>query len=92
MNVPMPAASLVHDRLVAVIARGWAELDWSALGLLAASDARDCLGCPIPRKAKPNPGGLLSERAAAAARADRLPQTDDVRQRIHLQCPALLAS
>jgi 3-hydroxyisobutyrate dehydrogenase-like beta-hydroxyacid dehydrogenase len=39
MAVPMPAASLVHDRLIAVIARGWAELDWSALGLLAASDA-----------------------------------------------------
>jgi 3-hydroxyisobutyrate dehydrogenase-like beta-hydroxyacid dehydrogenase len=37
--VPMPAASLVHDRLVGVIARGWAELDWSALGLLAAHDA-----------------------------------------------------
>jgi 3-hydroxyisobutyrate dehydrogenase-like beta-hydroxyacid dehydrogenase len=27
--VPMPAASLVHDRLVAMVARGWAELDWS---------------------------------------------------------------
>jgi 3-hydroxyisobutyrate dehydrogenase-like beta-hydroxyacid dehydrogenase len=39
MHVPMPAASLVHDRLVAMLARGWAELDWSALGLLAASDA-----------------------------------------------------
>jgi 3-hydroxyisobutyrate dehydrogenase-like beta-hydroxyacid dehydrogenase len=37
--VPMPAASLVHDRLVGVVARGWAELDWSALGLLAAVDA-----------------------------------------------------
>jgi 3-hydroxyisobutyrate dehydrogenase-like beta-hydroxyacid dehydrogenase len=37
--VPMPAASLVHDRLVAMMARGWAELDWSALGLLAAVDA-----------------------------------------------------
>lgn len=37
--VPMPAASLVHDRLVAMAARGWAELDWSALGLLAAVDA-----------------------------------------------------
>jgi 3-hydroxyisobutyrate dehydrogenase-like beta-hydroxyacid dehydrogenase len=37
--VPMPAASLVHDRLVGVMARGWAELDWSALGLLAAQDA-----------------------------------------------------
>jgi len=39
LAVPMPAASLVHDRLVATIARGWTELDWSALGLLAASDA-----------------------------------------------------
>jgi 3-hydroxyisobutyrate dehydrogenase-like beta-hydroxyacid dehydrogenase len=37
--VPMPAASLVHDRLVGVMARGWADLDWSALGLLAVSDA-----------------------------------------------------
>jgi 3-hydroxyisobutyrate dehydrogenase-like beta-hydroxyacid dehydrogenase len=37
--VPMPAASLVHDCLVAMVARGWAELDWSALGLLAAVDA-----------------------------------------------------
>ncbi len=37
--VPMPAASLVHDRLVAMAARGWSELDWSALGLLAAADA-----------------------------------------------------
>jgi 3-hydroxyisobutyrate dehydrogenase-like beta-hydroxyacid dehydrogenase len=37
--VPMPAASLVHDHLVAMVARGWADLDWSALGLLAAVDA-----------------------------------------------------
>jgi len=37
--VPMPAASLVHDRLVAMVARGLADLDWSALGLLAARDA-----------------------------------------------------
>ena len=34
--VAMPAASLVHDRLVAMAARGWAGLDWSALGLLPA--------------------------------------------------------
>jgi hypothetical protein len=35
----MPAGSLVHDRLVAMMARGWAGLDWSALGLLAAVEA-----------------------------------------------------
>jgi 3-hydroxyisobutyrate dehydrogenase-like beta-hydroxyacid dehydrogenase len=37
--VPMPAASLVHDLLVELAARGWADLDWSALGLLAAVNA-----------------------------------------------------
>jgi 3-hydroxyisobutyrate dehydrogenase-like beta-hydroxyacid dehydrogenase len=39
LAVPMSVASLVHDRLVAAVARGWSELDWSALGLLAAADA-----------------------------------------------------
>jgi len=39
LAVPMPAAALVHDHLVAMMARGWADLDWSALGLLAAVDA-----------------------------------------------------
>jgi 3-hydroxyisobutyrate dehydrogenase-like beta-hydroxyacid dehydrogenase len=37
--LPMPATSLVHDRPVEMLARDWAELDWSALGLLAAVDA-----------------------------------------------------
>jgi len=37
--VPMPAVNLVHDRLVAMAARGWTDLDRSALGLLAAIDA-----------------------------------------------------
>jgi 3-hydroxyisobutyrate dehydrogenase-like beta-hydroxyacid dehydrogenase len=39
LRVPMPLASLVHDRLQTVIARGGAELDWSAVGQLAATDA-----------------------------------------------------
>lgn len=37
--VPMPAAGIAHDRLVAMMARGWSDLDWSALGLLAAIEA-----------------------------------------------------
>jgi 3-hydroxyisobutyrate dehydrogenase-like beta-hydroxyacid dehydrogenase len=37
--VPMASASLVHDRLIAMMARGLEALDWSALGLLAANDA-----------------------------------------------------
>lgn len=39
LAVPMPAANVVHDHLVAMMARGWADLDWSALGLLAAVEA-----------------------------------------------------
>jgi 3-hydroxyisobutyrate dehydrogenase-like beta-hydroxyacid dehydrogenase len=39
MEVPMPVASLLHDRFVAAEARGWSELDWSALGRLAAFEA-----------------------------------------------------
>jgi 3-hydroxyisobutyrate dehydrogenase-like beta-hydroxyacid dehydrogenase len=38
-RVPMPLASLLHDRLIAVEARGWSDLDWSALGRLAAFEA-----------------------------------------------------
>jgi 3-hydroxyisobutyrate dehydrogenase-like beta-hydroxyacid dehydrogenase len=37
--VPMPSASLVHDRLVSLVAAGGGDLDWSALGLLEARDA-----------------------------------------------------
>ena len=39
LRVPMPLASLVHDRLQTLIARGGAQLDWSAIGQLAAHDA-----------------------------------------------------
>ena len=38
-RVRMPLASLVHDRLQTVIARGGEQLDWSAIGQLAADDA-----------------------------------------------------
>jgi 3-hydroxyisobutyrate dehydrogenase-like beta-hydroxyacid dehydrogenase len=39
LRVPMPLASLVHDRLQTLIARGGEDLDWSAMGRLAADDA-----------------------------------------------------
>jgi 3-hydroxyisobutyrate dehydrogenase-like beta-hydroxyacid dehydrogenase len=39
LRVPMPLASVVHDRLQTLIARGGEQVDWSALGLLAANDA-----------------------------------------------------
>jgi 3-hydroxyisobutyrate dehydrogenase-like beta-hydroxyacid dehydrogenase len=39
LGVPMPLAGLVHGRLQALIARGGAQLDWSAVAKLAADDA-----------------------------------------------------
>jgi len=38
-GAPMPSVSVVHDRLVTGIARGHADLDWTALGLIGAEEA-----------------------------------------------------
>jgi 3-hydroxyisobutyrate dehydrogenase-like beta-hydroxyacid dehydrogenase len=38
-GVPMPSVSVVRDRLITGIARGHGELDWTALGLIAAEEA-----------------------------------------------------
>jgi 3-hydroxyisobutyrate dehydrogenase-like beta-hydroxyacid dehydrogenase len=38
-GAPMPSVSLVRDRMITAIARGHAELDWTALGLVASEDA-----------------------------------------------------
>ena len=40
LRVPMPLASLLHDRFVTLLAHGGDNLDWSAIGRLAAEDAR----------------------------------------------------
>ena len=37
--VPMPMASLVHDRFVAALAQGWDEADWSAIARVASRSA-----------------------------------------------------
>ena len=38
-ETPMPLASLLHDAYLTLIAQGHGDLDWSALGLLAATRA-----------------------------------------------------
>jgi 3-hydroxyisobutyrate dehydrogenase-like beta-hydroxyacid dehydrogenase len=38
-GVPMPSVSVVRDRLITGIARGYGELDWTALALIAAEEA-----------------------------------------------------
>ena len=45
---PMPSVSVVHDRLIAGIARGHAALDWTALGLVAAEEAGGHADRPAP--------------------------------------------
>jgi 3-hydroxyisobutyrate dehydrogenase-like beta-hydroxyacid dehydrogenase len=47
--VPMPSVGVVRDRMMTGIARGYAELDWTALGLIAAEEA----GAPVARCAAP---------------------------------------
>ncbi|TCL71102.1 NAD(P)-dependent oxidoreductase [Rhizobium sp. BK251] len=39
LRVPMPLASLLRDRLLTLLAQGGENLDWSAIGALAAKDA-----------------------------------------------------
>jgi 3-hydroxyisobutyrate dehydrogenase-like beta-hydroxyacid dehydrogenase len=38
-GAPFPSAGVVRDRLITGIARGYADLDWTALGLTAAQEA-----------------------------------------------------
>jgi 3-hydroxyisobutyrate dehydrogenase-like beta-hydroxyacid dehydrogenase len=38
-TTPMPVASLLHDRYVSAVAKGRADLDWSAIALGVAEDA-----------------------------------------------------
>jgi 3-hydroxyisobutyrate dehydrogenase-like beta-hydroxyacid dehydrogenase len=39
LQVPMPVASLIRDRFLTLLARGGGDLDWSAIGALAAWEA-----------------------------------------------------
>ena len=36
---PMPLASLMRDRYLSGVARGWGDIDWAGLARIAAADA-----------------------------------------------------
>jgi 3-hydroxyisobutyrate dehydrogenase-like beta-hydroxyacid dehydrogenase len=38
-GAPMPSVNVVRDRLITGIARGYGELDWTALGRIAEEEA-----------------------------------------------------
>ncbi|WP_027135032.1 NAD(P)-dependent oxidoreductase [Geminicoccus roseus] len=44
LQVPLPLASLLRDRFLALLAQGGENLDWSAIGALAAKDAGESIG------------------------------------------------
>ncbi len=46
-GAPMPSVDVVRDRLITGIARGHADLDWTALGLVAAEEAGLNVGAPV---------------------------------------------
>jgi 3-hydroxyisobutyrate dehydrogenase-like beta-hydroxyacid dehydrogenase len=46
-GAPMPTVSVVRDRLITGIARGYDNLDWSALGLIVAEEAGISLVHPL---------------------------------------------
>jgi 3-hydroxyisobutyrate dehydrogenase-like beta-hydroxyacid dehydrogenase len=47
VSVPMPSVSVVRDRLITGIARGYGDLDWTALGLIAAEEAGLHVAAPV---------------------------------------------
>jgi 3-hydroxyisobutyrate dehydrogenase-like beta-hydroxyacid dehydrogenase len=51
LGVPMPLASLLHDRFVRLFAQGGGHLDWSAIGGLSSEDA----GIAPPAASSPPP-------------------------------------
>ena len=63
IGVPMPSVDVVRDRMLTGIARGYADLDWSALGLIAAQEA----GLPGPQQA----AAAKDWPAAGPARAEK---------------------
>jgi 3-hydroxyisobutyrate dehydrogenase-like beta-hydroxyacid dehydrogenase len=50
--VPMPLASLMHDHLLAAVARGQGDLDWTAL----AAEVSEAAGLRPPSSPESNPG------------------------------------
>jgi hypothetical protein len=46
-GAPMPSVSVVRDRLITGIARGHCDLDWTALGLIAADEVRLNVTLPV---------------------------------------------
>jgi 3-hydroxyisobutyrate dehydrogenase-like beta-hydroxyacid dehydrogenase len=52
LRVPMPLASLLHDRFLRLFAQGGDKLDWSAIGGLATQDAGQRSVGPTPSSAQ----------------------------------------
>jgi hypothetical protein len=63
-EMPMPVASRLRDRLLALAVQGHGEFDWTGIGLAAARDK-------APRRPPELPHGVLGSGPAAAAEPPR---------------------
>jgi 3-hydroxyisobutyrate dehydrogenase-like beta-hydroxyacid dehydrogenase len=61
-GVPMPSVGVVRDRLITGIARGYGELDWTALGLIAAEEAGLTTAPPVASSEVGPPSSTLPNR------------------------------
>ena len=52
-GAPMPSVSVVRDRLITGIARGYDQLDWTGLGLVAAEEAGIATARPVAANPMP---------------------------------------
>ena len=62
LRVPMPLASLVHDRFLTLLAKGGENKDWSAIALGAAEDAGDGVEIPTCRKQRDKDGAPVGNQ------------------------------
>jgi 3-hydroxyisobutyrate dehydrogenase-like beta-hydroxyacid dehydrogenase len=59
LRVPMPFASVLHDRFLTLLAHGGETLDWAAIGRLAAEDS----GQDVTMAVRPQASELRSHRS-----------------------------
>lgn len=55
LAVPLPLASLIRDRMLAALARGYGDLDWSAFARITAEEAGLADGGGRPVSSRPSP-------------------------------------
>src|SRR4030081_3735598 len=69
-GVPLPSAGVVRDRLITGIARGYGDLDWTALGLIAAEEGGLTLAPSVASSEVGRPPSMLPNRMESKKEPD----------------------